>query len=553
MTDFLITSTVCQIALFAVYSLLLENAKMHVFNRAFLLFALVFSLVIPFVTIEIETAEIVQNAPQIIQLLPISTEFKPAVETVDYWPIFWTLAYSIGFGIFAFRFVSNLMEIWRKIASNQIVERAKVKFVLLESETLPYTFHNYIFVNSEDFRRGIESQLYTHEITHVAQKHSLDILFVEILKTVFWFNPMVVFYKKAIQLNHEFLADEAVVANHDSIPYQELLLSKAHFPGGFALASSFNFSITKKRMIMMTKTTSRFGKIAKTMCAACAFAGLTTFFSVETVAQNVPPPPPPRVVDAVMPYYANTMFYIYKPDGTTKKKKYSDLTEAEKVMLPPPPPKSKKIKVRQAQLDRYLDGAEYAVWVDGKNVRNTGLSKYKASDFVCCTESKVYKNAQSRKFPQPNQVHLYTKSGYEKMEQSIVHPKVLEWHIDNGGNSVLKQKDAAPGLKEWKEVSSPKVTNDESATFPGGIKKFYEYVSKEFKVPASHIGTVRVVMTFFVEADGKISGARVVKTESDVLGAEAKRVLTNSPKWNPAKKDGKFVRSDYTLPLEVRK
>jgi len=127
--------------------------------------------------------------------------------------------------------------------------------ILVEEKILPHTFLNYIFINKNDYEnRKIEGELFTHELTHVRQKHTLDVLFIEILKTIFWFNPLLIFYKKAIQLNHEFLADEKVVTSYKNVPfYQSLLLEKASWNSNFYLASNLNFLVTKKRLIMMTK------------------------------------------------------------------------------------------------------------------------------------------------------------------------------------------------------------------------------------------------------------------------------------------------------------
>ena len=97
-----------------------------------------------------------------------------------------------------------------------------------------------------------------HELVHVTQKHTLDILFIEFLKAIFWFNPLFIFYKKAIQLNHEFLADEEIVKTYNNVPfYQNLLLQKSSEQQTIYLASNLNYLVTKKRLIMMTKRTSQ--------------------------------------------------------------------------------------------------------------------------------------------------------------------------------------------------------------------------------------------------------------------------------------------------------
>jgi hypothetical protein len=102
------------------------------------------------------------------------------------------------------------------------VKYKNATLVLVDEKTLPHTFLNHIFVNFDDYnQRTIEDELYTHELVHVTQKHTLDILFIELLITIFWFNPLLYLYKKAIQLNHEFLADQKVVESYNNVPFYQ--------------------------------------------------------------------------------------------------------------------------------------------------------------------------------------------------------------------------------------------------------------------------------------------------------------------------------------------
>jgi hypothetical protein len=160
--------------------------------------------------------------------------------------------------------------------------------ILVEEKTLPHTFLSSIFINFEDYNnRNIEDELYTHELVHVNQKHTLDILFIEFLKVIFWFNPLLIFYKKAIQLNHEFLADEEIVKTYNNVPfYQNLLLQKGSGNKTIYLASNMNYSVTKKRLIMMTKSTSQKIAVLKKIAIIPILAGLIYFFCVEVVAQE---------------------------------------------------------------------------------------------------------------------------------------------------------------------------------------------------------------------------------------------------------------------------
>jgi hypothetical protein len=423
MSDFLIKSTITLFVLLAVYYLFLEKEKIHVFNRFYLLFSLVFSMVIPFITIEViqEIAQPTVTSGN-IQILQGSAVI---LEETNYLAIgLWSL-YAVVTLVLAIRFISNIIKISSKMKSNTPIEYKNAKLILVPEKTLPHTFLNTIFINETEYNnRQIEAELYTHELTHVAQKHTLDILFIEIFKTVFWFNPIFIFYKKAIQLNHEFLADEKVVTSYNNVPfYQSLLLSKANENPTFYLASNLNYLITKKRLIMMTKTTSKTKAILKKI-ALIPFIFLVVFFlCLKTIAQGsntiikVQSGTKEKATkDRRDEYYAGVRV-IFKDCSkkTIIDKQYEQLTSEEKDNYTPyvPTPLIEKSPSKN-ELTDFKNGAKYAIWIDGKHYRNSELSKYSASDFVYFTGSSVKKNAQSMKFPQPFQYSFYTKEYFEK-------------------------------------------------------------------------------------------------------------------------------------------
>lgn len=263
MIDFLFKSTLSLALLFALYFFLLEKEKMHQFNRFFLLASLLFALGIPFVSFEIYVERLAVITQETVFTSPSLTVM--VAEKTNYFPIILWSVYGLVTLVLAIRFVIHLIKIRQKINSNPKVPITNATLVLLQEKVLPHTFGNYIFINGEDHQNSnIEAELYTHELTHVRQNHTLDILFVEILKTIFWFNPIFILYKKAIQLNHEFLADEKVVQSFNNVPfYQKILLEKASWNNTFYLASNLNFLVTKKRLIMMTKNTSSHAKLLK--------------------------------------------------------------------------------------------------------------------------------------------------------------------------------------------------------------------------------------------------------------------------------------------------
>lgn len=273
MTDFLITSTISMGVLLAAYHLLLEREKMHRFNRFYLLAAIIFSFVIPFVTLPAVITvmpQVTGGAPASALLPATTTAAAVAPQAVNYWPyIGWGIYGLVAFGL-AIRFAGNIRRFYKIKKQGRTIAYEGVALVILKDEILPHTFLNNIFISEKDYEEQIAApELLTHELTHIHQRHTLDILFIELVKTLFWFNPLVYLYKRAIQMNHEFLADENVVSKHPDVPaYQQLLLKKAIPSPVYALASTINFNVTKKRFIMMTKTTT------KTRAALLQFAVL---------------------------------------------------------------------------------------------------------------------------------------------------------------------------------------------------------------------------------------------------------------------------------------
>ncbi|WP_051197367.1 M56 family metallopeptidase [Flavobacterium soli] len=565
MTDFLLKSTLCLGLLFAVYFFLLEKEKMHHFNRFYLLFSLVFSMVIPFISFEIyvETIEVIQQ--NTIQAFPVSSVIIE--EETNYLPLILWSIYVLITTILVLRFSINLIKIQRKINSNIKEVYQNSTLVLLDEKVLPHTFLNYILINKDDYEnRKIEDELFTHELTHVRQKHTLDILFIEILKTIFWFNPILMFYKKAIQLNHEFLADEKVVKSYNNVPfYQNLLLEKASWNNTFYLASNLNFLVTKKRLIMMTKSTSAKIMLLKKVALLPLFTGLMYFICVETVAQqkietiNQESKISDKTKDA---YFAGVRIKVYKNASKTKTgtirdeiildKLYEELTPEEKekykMWLHIPKPFQKKSPTKK-ELDDYKNSVKFAIWIDGKNVPNSDLNKYKHEDIAYFSGSSVLKNARTKKHPQPFQFWFYTHSYFDKNEMGKQQEKyesdlieIFENYNDRKGN-----KQTVVNLKKSDVYSNV----EKKPTFQGGLEKFYEFIGQNFKVPDVKNLEGKLITEFIVETDGSLSEIKVLKDIGHGTAEEAIRVLKSSPKWNPGEQDGKPVRVMYSLPISI--
>lgn len=223
--------TACLAIFLFFYKWLLEKENMHQFKRFYLLGALVASIIIP----NIIFAEYVEVPPDTISLeTPIIQDYEVSTSEqsmvtepqMDWEAILWRI-YGLGVFLFGIRFLRNLGQLWWRIRKNIKLKDYFTTRVLLLNKIQPHTFFNYIFLNKTDYEQeNIPKEVLLHEETHAKQWHSIDILLVELAQVILWFNPFMYLLKSTIKLNHEFLADNAVVKEDTSIPkYQHLLLS----------------------------------------------------------------------------------------------------------------------------------------------------------------------------------------------------------------------------------------------------------------------------------------------------------------------------------------
>lgn len=273
MIVYLVKSIVLLGLLWGLYALLLENEKMHRFNRFYLLIALVIGLTAPLIQFEIQPNSKVGGIDlvQIDQIVEAPSEFvvetiKPLITdtpipeeqlTVPYitpryntFALLLILAYIAIATIFLGKFVFGLHEIFTSLKKGKIITWKDTALVLMDEAVTPQSFLKWIFLNREDYESGkIGDEILEHERTHIKQKHSLDVLFIEALKVVFWFNPFMYGFRNAILLNHEFLADEHVVTHvSDRKKYQETLLRFTTTEKATSLGHRFSQSNPKWRL-----------------------------------------------------------------------------------------------------------------------------------------------------------------------------------------------------------------------------------------------------------------------------------------------------------------
>lgn len=295
MLDYILKSSACLLVLLLFYKLILERENMHQLKRFYLLFATVLGFTIPFITITTyvePTYTLGTFQPPLLEPVFYPETTQPTEQNTNFWPILLWSIYGIGVLLFLVKFMVNLTKLIVKIKTNPKLKSKNIINVLINNLEIPHTFLSYIFLNKAKFENNqIPEEVLLHEHTHATQKHSLDILFIELLQIVFWFNPIIYFLKKDVKLNHEYLADQAVLQQGTQInTYQHLLLAFSSTYGGNELTNAINYSSIKKRLTVMKTQTSSTKKWIKTLVVLPLLAILIFGFSKkEEVVKEVTP------------------------------------------------------------------------------------------------------------------------------------------------------------------------------------------------------------------------------------------------------------------------
>ena len=390
MTDFLIKSSLCMMVLLAVYHLFLRREKTHRFNRFYLLLALALSFTAPFISIKILSATL--PLPAALPVMPFneamiaSAESTVITQQLNY-PVIaaWSFYGMVTF-ILLIRFALNILHFIKKIRRNTHAQYGRATLVLVPELTVPHTFLHYIFLNKVEYQHNaIENEIYTHELTHVRQHHTFDLLFIEALKTLFWFNPLLYGFKKAIQLNHEFLADETVISSYNNTQfYQKLLLEKAVAGYSLNLASNLTYSVTKQRLVMMTKSTSVFrSALLKAVLAPVMLAGIFLLVSLKNVEK-------PEVNNAL----ATT-----SPSGKHPS---------------------------QEQWNSWKSDTNTIIRINNWQMKKSDLDQFNADDVLSYSDDFIKTNSGTGGVKQ-QEVFLYTKQGFEDHYNSLEWPKPIEY------------------------------------------------------------------------------------------------------------------------------
>ncbi len=273
------------------YHFLVRKETFFNSNRWFLLIGLLTSVVMPLFFFK-KVIFVEKPTLSAVDFATISQQASSTVQEIQTSaPIDWFQIVAIGYGIIVavllVKIIANLVSLFQLLNKQQIIKREQFALIDLNENVAPFSFFNYIVFNSSLYSDEELQSILLHEKVHSQQKHSIDILIAKLFCTVFWFNPFVWLYKKAITQNLEYIADQkAIQLIADKKAYQKALLKVVSHQNCLSIINHFYQSLIKKRIVMLNKNQSNTKNYWKYALVLPLLGAFVLIFQLKVVAQE---------------------------------------------------------------------------------------------------------------------------------------------------------------------------------------------------------------------------------------------------------------------------
>ncbi|MCD4790789.1 MAG: M56 family metallopeptidase [Bacteroidales bacterium] len=285
---YLLQSGINLAVLYIIYWLFLRKDTFFSANRFYLVLSVIFSFALPLFKITVPIRDTESGYIYLLETIVITPDKLAGsiYKHLDFYQII-TIIYLIGVGIFMLRFLYRLVQIGLLISKYGINKKNGFNIVFTNPHLSPFSFFNIVFLSNEISDQKQFEKIITHESIHIRQKHSFDLIILELLTIIQWFNPFIWFYKKTLKNIHEFLADEGVLSEgYNRKDYQQLLLNQTLGIQVNAITNNFNQSLIKRRFTMMSKSKTNKFALLKMLVVIPLALFLVIAFSV-TVSNSV--------------------------------------------------------------------------------------------------------------------------------------------------------------------------------------------------------------------------------------------------------------------------
>ena len=641
---YLIKSALCLAAFYPFYMLLLSRETFHRFNRIALISILLVSLLIPVCQLTIKEPTLLSQTFQrwekfitgtqekniyidlttdwdisispVAELIPEETKHWTTEDITTFFTTNWKdivfAIYIIGILFFLVRHTVSLLHMFRLLRKGirRKLPDGNTLILHTKEKIAPFSWLRYIVVSEKDFKEN-GTEILAHEQAHINNRHSWDLLLIELCVLFQWFNPASWLLKQELQNIHEYEADESVIKQGiDAKQYQLLIIKKAVGTRLYSLANSLNHSSLKKRITMMLKEKSnpwaRLKYIYVLPLAAISLIAFAHHPEVSTENNKISSDKVKELTPSVKADSTETPHFSMSKTAAKVKKheEASSLQKEERVL-------SERItvvaKANPAITDKptslnYRE-AKVSAKKDSITPEKKQTSAIKEGEVFMVTEQMPQfpgGDSELMKYIQKN-IKYPSVAQAANVEGRVVAQFIItkEGNIDNItiSRSVSPELDAEairvikgmpkwiPGKQRGKEVnvkytlpvhfrlqkkeakpqSNVETTNDSSddvfmvvedmPEFPGGMGELMNYLKQNVRYPAAakeeNVGG-RVVAQFIVTEEGNIDNIVITRSISPELDEEAIRVIKAMPQWKPGRQRGKEVRVKYTLPIQFR-
>ena len=530
MTEFLIydLKVAALIAVFYFcYRLLMERETMHRLNRIVLLSSILLSLVLPLCIITLHKTVVVEQTP----VIDTSEVMVAEVEETAAEEAFPLLQPTILFAIFMVGLVGRLIYIansyrhLRRMIKNSERHSLEngVTLAVVDLPVASFSWMRTIVLSRIDYEERNPSIL-AHERGHIRQHHSWDIVFVEVLTALQWFNPVVWLLRRDLRTIHEYEADASVLSSgSDMSQYIQLLMRKAMGTKASILANGINNSTIKKRIYMMLLNKSSRRNSLK-LLAMLPVVGVTLALNAETVTDVVYTDPPQKQVpvkkgkkNSTINLGGNqTIKVVEQKDNAAAEANENQVLKENPIIF----------------LRNNKTGENPMIIVDGKKVTNEDLQALPPESIASITVMKSEAAIKSYGEDAKDGVIIVNTKKHQEEHDIVVH--------------IYDKESKQPDVLDVCE-SMPQ--------FPGGAVNLMSYLQQNIRYPKESMEANkqgRVIVQFVIRKDGSITDAHVVKSVDSQLDAEALRVISAMPNWTPGTQNGKPVNVKYTVPITFR-
>ncbi len=282
---FIAKSSVLITMFYIAYYFLLRKETFFTANRWFLLAGLVTSTILPWIIFT--TIVWVEPTPTNFDWSQLQHTPSEKENFTINWYIVMGVTYAIGIALFFIQFVTDFYKLNRVIKGKAVQQQADHKYIDLKENIAPFSYFNTIVYNSSLYTEAEMESILEHEKVHSDQNHTVDVLIMRFFCILFWFNPFIWWYKKAILQNLEFIADHEAAKNiSDKKAYQLTLLKITTHENCVTITNHFYQSLIKKRIVMLNKNRSKKSNSWKYVVVLPALVAFVLLFQIEVIAKE---------------------------------------------------------------------------------------------------------------------------------------------------------------------------------------------------------------------------------------------------------------------------